>query len=62
MTLLYRSKAVKSKKWKKEEPNLEAAVFPSVGHRIAISRLKKFQLEPDNGVISAKKMIPLTRC
>lgn len=42
---------------KKDEPNLEAAVFASVGHRIAISRLKKFQLEPDKGLISAEKII-----
>ena len=46
----------------KDEPNLEATVFASVGHRIAISRLKKFQLEPDKGLISAGGLITLTRC
>ena len=46
----------------KDEPNLKAAVFACVSHRIAISRLKKFQLEPDTGLILAEKIIPLTRC
>ena len=62
LTLFYKSKSGQIKEMDKDEPNLEATIFASVGHRIAISRLKKFQLEPDKGLISAGRLITLTRC